>query len=176
MQTIIDRKFLIASTLCAKYNAFMKNTQKGCDSLTLDKQLCHRLYVTSNAVIRASRPVLEATDLTYPQYVVMMALWEKDALSVGELQQKTLIDSGCLSLMLKKMVAKTLIQLVANEDDKRRKTVKLTKSGLSLRAIAQRERDKLNAIQTQLLTGDEFEHLTHLLDKLKTGLLAHETN
>lgn len=167
---------MIASILHAKYNNGMKNTKKGCDSLTLDKQLCHRLYVTSNAVTRASRPVLEAIDLTYSQYVVMMALWEEDALSVGELQQKTLIDSGCLSLMLKKMVSKDLIKLVASQADKRSKVVYLTEAGLALKAIAQSERDKLHAVQTTLLTTEEFETLTQLLDKLQTGLLANEIN
>lgn len=145
-----------------------------CDNLTLDKQLCHRLYVTSNAVTRASRSILDATGLTYPQYVVMMALWEHDAISVGELQQKTLIDSGSLSLMLKKMVAKNLIQLIASKDDKRRKAVHLTEEGWALRAIAQHERDKMHAAQAQLLTENELNQLTYLLDKLKTGLLAND--
>lgn len=72
----------------------------------LKNLLCHRLYTASNAITRTYRPFLEALQLTYPQYITMVALWEKDNLSVKELHKITEIDNGCLSLMLKKMLEK----------------------------------------------------------------------
>ncbi|MEC8226255.1 MAG: MarR family transcriptional regulator, partial [Pseudomonadota bacterium] len=62
--------------------------------LKLDNQLCHRLYMASNGIARAYRDSLNQLDLTYPQYVVMMALWEKDQISIAELLEKTAIDGG----------------------------------------------------------------------------------
>ncbi len=141
------------------------------DNQQLANQLCHRFYVISNAITRRYRVSLEKIDLTYPQYVVMMALWEKDDISVSELQQKTLIDTGCLSLMLKKMCDKNLIKLAVSNTDKRMKKVKLTDKGSKLKAIAQKERDKLQKEQKQPFSEAEFQQLINLLDKLKSEII-----
>ncbi len=141
------------------------------DSQQLANQLCHRFYVISNAITRKYKPMLDTINLTYSQYVVMMALWEKDDISISELQQKTLIDTGCLSLMLKKMCNKNLIKLAVSDTDKRMKKVKLTDKGSKLKVTAQKERDKLQKEQNQLLSEAEFQQLINLLDKLKADLL-----
>ncbi|ATC96845.1 MarR family winged helix-turn-helix transcriptional regulator [Pseudoalteromonas tunicata] len=101
--------------------------------LQLDKQLCHRLYMASNGVIRAYRPLLEALDLTYPQYVVMMALWQQDDITIQTLLAKTAIDGGAMTLILKKMQTKQLLSISANEDDKRKKLIRLTQTGHALK-------------------------------------------
>ncbi len=116
--------------------------------------------------------MLDKLNLTYPQYVVMMALWEEDNISISELQQITLIDIGCLSLMLKKMQAKGLIDLVASVTDKRMKKVKLTSAGTELKSRAQQEKDKLQQTQEPTLSDSEIQQLTDLLDKLKNGLIG----
>ncbi len=141
------------------------------DCQALDKQLCHRFYVISNAITRRYRKHLEKIDLTYPQYVVMMALWEKDDISVSELQQQTLIDTGCLSLMLKKMIDKGLLERVACDIDRRIKKVKLTEKGVALKVAAQQVRDQLRQAHQPTLSDKELQQLNDLLDKLKAGLL-----
>ncbi|MDP8052416.1 MULTISPECIES: MarR family winged helix-turn-helix transcriptional regulator [Pasteurellaceae] len=137
----------------------------------LSNQLCHRFYVISNAITRRYRVSLEKIDLTYPQYVAMMALWEEDNISVGELHKKTLIDNGCLTLMLKKMCDKNLITLIVSDTDKRMKKVKLTDKGIKLKILAQKERDKIRQEQTQALTETEYQQLVFLLDKFKSDLI-----
>lgn len=142
---------------------------------TLESQLCHRLYVLSNAVTRTYRPLLEAVNLTYPQYVVMMALWQQHAnnqhhLSIGELQKITSIDNGCLSLMLKKMVNKGVIELTANPLDKRSKMISLSQVGIDLEQQAGQEKAKIQQQQQDTLSEEDYQNLTHLLDKLKKGL------
>ncbi len=141
------------------------------DSQQLANQLCHRFYVISNAITRAYRPLLDKTNLTYPQYVVMMALWEKDDISISELQQKTLIDIGCLSVMLKKMIGKGLIESVASDMDKRIKKIKLTKKGSTLKVVAQKVRDNLQQARQPTLSDTELQQLIDLLDKLKNSLV-----
>ncbi len=115
--------------------------------------------------------MLDKLNLTYPQYVVIMALWEKDDISISELQQATSVDIGCLSVMLKKMQAKGFIDLVASTTDKRMKKVKLSDKGQQLQAVAQSERQQLQQAQQQSLNEEEFQQLIALLDKLKAGLI-----
>ncbi len=137
----------------------------------LSGQLCHRFYVISNAITRRYRASLEKVNLTYPQYVAMMALWEKDNISVGELHKKTLIDNGALTLMLKKMCDKNLITLAVSDTDKRMKKVKLTEKGIKLKEIVQKEREKVQQEQKKSLTEEEFKQFIFLLDKFKSGLI-----
>ena len=73
------------------------------DTLKLESQLCHRFYTLSNAFTRAYRPMLKSLDITYPQYVVMMALWEQSNVTIAELLDKTVIDGGAMTLILKKL-------------------------------------------------------------------------
>ncbi len=115
--------------------------------------------------------MLDRVNLTYPQYVVMMALWEKDDVSISELQQKTLIDIGCLSVMLKKMRDKGVIELLASPTDKRMKKVKLSDAGTRLKDHAQQERQQLLQTHQPSLSLAELQQLMNLLDKLKAGLL-----
>lgn len=141
------------------------------DNQKLANQLCHRFYVIANAITRKYKPMLDKINLTYPQYVAMMALWEKDKITISKLQQKTLIDIGCLSVMLKKMVDKQLIEIITDSTDRRKKTVKLTTKGKKLKPLAQQEKQRLQAENQPNLTDDEFNQLIALLDKLKSGLI-----
>lgn len=104
--------------------------------LSLSNQICHRFYIASNAITRAYKPHLDALNLTYPQYIVMMALWEHKDVEVGQLQALTSIDSGALSLILKKLVQKDLIKVAVNPEDKRRKRVQLSTAGQELEQSA----------------------------------------
>ncbi len=73
------------------------------EQLKLKNQLCHRLYMASNSIARAYREPLSELNITYPQYVVMMALWEQDEVTIAELVAKTAIDGGAMTQILKKM-------------------------------------------------------------------------
>ena len=77
--------------------------------LLLDNQACFPLYVTAKEVVNAYRPFLEAIDLTYTQYIVMMVLWEVKSLSVRELGRRLSLDSGTLTPVLKKLKKKRCI-------------------------------------------------------------------
>ncbi|BBN81290.1 MarR family transcriptional regulator [Pseudoalteromonas sp. A25] len=135
------------------------------EQLKLENQLCHRLYMASNSVVRSYRPLLEAIDLTYPQYVVMMAMWEHKKLTIAQLLEKTAIDGGAMTLILKKMVAKSLLDIVKDKDDKRKKWVKLTAEGDALRAKAMNIPSQIRC-SYERVTAEEFKMLTQLLDKL----------
>ncbi|MCS4307053.1 DNA-binding MarR family transcriptional regulator [Rheinheimera pacifica] len=101
-------------------------------TLPLEQQLCFALYSASNAVVRLYRPLLQPFDLTYPQYVVMLALWQQDNISLGELGSKTLFDSGTLTPLVKKLEQKGWLKRIPSAVDERVKHVVLTSSGKTL--------------------------------------------
>ena len=139
------------------------------DAIKLDNQLCHRFYIVSNAFTRAYRPMLKQLDLTYPQYVVMMALWEQDEVTISSLLDITKIDGGAMSLILKKLATKRYITVSSNAQDKRVKTVALTDSGWSAKPQAI---DVANAMRCNInnLSADEAHQLISLIDKLSEDL------
>jgi DNA-binding MarR family transcriptional regulator len=106
------------------------------DQLKLKNQLCHRLYMASNSIVRAYRELLSVLNITYPQYVVMMALWEQDKITIAELLEKTAIDGGAMTQILKKMADKCLLEITKDDVDKRKRLVKLTQQGQALRTKA----------------------------------------
>lgn len=104
--------------------------------LRLENQLCFPLYAASNLITRAYRPLLQPLGLTYPQYLVMMVLWEVHSISVGELGQKLYLDSGTLTPMLKRMEQNGLVQRLRDPADERRVSVSLTQAGIDLKEPA----------------------------------------
>src|SRR5262245_48046559 len=107
-------------------------------SLLLDDQLCFGLYSASRAVTSLYRALLEPLDLTYPQYLVMLALWEHDKLQVKELGAALNLDSGTLSPLLKRLEKAGLVTRERQADDERSVRITLTEQGNSLRAKAER--------------------------------------
>ena len=104
--------------------------------LKLENQLCFPLYACSKEVVRRYTPHLDKLDLTYTQYLVMMALWEYGELSVGELGERLFLDSGTLTPMLKKMEDKGYVSRVRSSVDERRVNVRLTEAGEKLKEEA----------------------------------------
>lgn len=139
------------------------------DNLKLSNQICHRYYVASNAITRAYRPFLAELDLTYPQYIVMLSLWEQDHVDIGYIKQTTMIDGGALSLMLKKLEAKEMIKLTSSDQDARSKIVKLTENGKALKADAEDIPSKLMC-QVTNLTMEEVELVKSISDKVIDSL------
>lgn len=140
------------------------------DNLKLENQLCHRLYIASNGITRTYRSYLEALDLTYPQYLLMLALWEKEEASIQDLQSLTKIDSGSLTLILKKVEAKKFIQINTGKEDKRRKIVSLTISGKKLKIRAKNVPENMFS-KISHLSSKEIESLVKILDKINETIV-----
>ena len=104
--------------------------------LQLDNQLCFALYSTSLAMTKFYKPLLEALGLTYPQYLAMLVLWERDGLMVSELGERLFLDSGTLTPLLKRMETNGLISRVRDVHDERRVHIRLTAEGRKLKARA----------------------------------------
>jgi DNA-binding MarR family transcriptional regulator len=106
------------------------------DSLRLKYQLCFPLYACARETIKLYKPHLDELDLTYTQYIAMMVLWEKKAVTVKELGAELYLDSGTLTPLLKKMEAKGLLTRRRSTDDERSLIVSLTPEGEALRERA----------------------------------------
>ncbi|MET7687476.1 MarR family transcriptional regulator [Streptomyces sp. NPDC005483] len=102
-------------------------------SLLLDDQLCFALYAASRAVTARYRPLLDELGLTYPQYLVMLALWEQDSVSVRDLGMALQLESSTLSPLLKRLEAAGLLRRERRPDDERSVAVRLTDAGAQLR-------------------------------------------
>lgn len=106
------------------------------NQLLLDQQLCFALYAASRSVTSLYRPLLEPLGLTYPQYLVMLVLWEQDGLTVRELGQRLQLDSGTLTPLLKRLQAAELVTRQRRQEDEREVDIRLTDTGLALREKA----------------------------------------
>ncbi|WP_433755273.1 MarR family winged helix-turn-helix transcriptional regulator [Nocardia sp. CA-135398] len=141
------------------------------DHLTLDEQLCFRLYAASRAMTAVYRPRLERLGLTYPQYLVMLALWERDGRSVGDLCEALLLDSGTLSPLLKRLEAAGLVERRRAAADERRVDIQLTERGRELRSEARCLPTEMG--EASGLSPDEFVTLRETLRRLADALMSH---
>ena len=121
------------------------------DRLALDKQLCFSLYAASRALTGLYRELLEDLELTYPQYLVMLALWEQGTLSVKELSTTLHLDSGTLSPLLRRLEGAGLLTRERSTEDERIVHVALTEVGQQLR-------DQAHGIPDDLLCASELTH------------------
>ena len=106
------------------------------DMLRLDQQLCFAAYSTAHAFNRLYRPLLDRLDLTYPQYLVFMVLWEADGITVKTLGDRLFLDSGTITPLLKRLEGRGLLRRERDEDDERQVRIYLTQEGRALRAKA----------------------------------------
>lgn len=106
------------------------------DLLQLDKQLCFALYVSSKEIIRSYQPFLRPLNLTYTGYITMLALWEKDNVTVKSLGERLTLDSGTLTPLLKKLEQLEYIERVRSHEDERSVLIRLTDSGRALKERA----------------------------------------
>lgn len=105
--------------------------------MRLDQHLCFALYSASRAMTAAYRPILAEMNLTYPQYLVLLALWEDERLTVGRLGERLALDSGTLSPLLKRLEANGLVRRERSHVDERLVDVTLTDAGRQLQRRAQ---------------------------------------
>ncbi len=104
--------------------------------LLLDRQVCFPLYAASNLLNRLYRPVLAQFNLTYPQYLVMLVLWEQSPVSVGDLGGKLFLDSGTLTPLLKRLEVNGMVNRQRDPADERRVLIYLTEQGQQLKQRA----------------------------------------
>ena len=105
-------------------------------ALLLDNQLCFALYSASLAMTKLYKPLLATIGLTYPQYLALLVLWERDGATVSELGTRLSLDSGTLTPLLKRLEAAGLVSRLRDAADERRVRVQLTTEGRALKARA----------------------------------------
>ncbi len=108
-----------------------------CEQLKLDNQLCFALYSTSLQMTKVYKPLLQALGLTYPQYIAMLVLWERDGLTVGEISARMLTDPGSLTPLLKRLEGEGLITRTRSSEDERVVLLRLTDKGRALQRQAE---------------------------------------
>lgn len=141
------------------------------DLLQLEKQVCFPLYAATRAMMQAYQPLLAPLDLTYPQYLVLLVLWEKDGLAVKDIGAKLYLDSGTLTPLLKRLEEAGLVRRQRSSEDERVVEVFVTAEGKRLKRRAQ---DIPGALACKLALGTEelirirgelkrlFEHIRDL--------------
>ncbi len=138
------------------------------DILKLENQLCFPLYACSKEVIRRYKPYLDPLELTYTQYIAMMVMWEKKSVTVKELGECLLLDSGTLTPVLKKLENKGFIARNRSDKDERSVTVTITDKGEELKEKAAGIPQRLG--ECVKLSPDEAVQLHTLLYKLLDNL------
>lgn len=150
----------------------MPTTETGYEPLRLENQLCFPLYACAKEVIRQYRKPLEALNLTYTQYIVMMVLWEYGDMTEGELGKKVHLDSGTLAPLLKRLEKQGLIERIRPTSNERKLFLKLTPDGEAMR-------QKALAVPTAMMgciqmPKEELLLLRELLNKALRGMEMRE--
>ena len=139
----------------------MTSNRDNCDDLLLDNQVCFALHSTSLLMTKVYKPLLQALNLTYPQYLAMIVLWEKDGLTVGEISTRLLTDPGSMTPLLKRLESEGLLSRTRSKEDERVVIVELTEQGQALR-------EQARSIPQCILaaSGDSLERLRALQAEL----------
>ncbi|MDD0803898.1 MULTISPECIES: MarR family winged helix-turn-helix transcriptional regulator [Acinetobacter] len=138
------------------------------DTPLLENRVCFAMYSATNAMVRQYRPRLQVYDLTYPQFIVLLALYEQDNVTLTEIGQKTFFDSGTLTPIIKKLEEKQFLKRVAVKEDERMKKVVLLEKALLAK-------DKIMAIPFELacylgLDPDDLVAIHQLCQRFLNGL------
>ena len=143
----------------------------------LDNQLCFRLYTASRLITQAYHPMLAEQGLTYPQYLVLMVLWEKDAQPVNDIAKRLRLETHTVTPLLKRMETEGFLTRSRGREDARQIIVKLTKKG---RDLQEKLADVPEAIGSSLLcesvTPETIPGLYAMLDGIIRQLLEKQTN
>ncbi|MEU4895604.1 MarR family transcriptional regulator [Streptomyces sp. NPDC044780] len=137
-------------------------------SLLLDDQLCFALYAASRAVTHRYRPLLEELGLTYPQYLVMLVLWEHGTVSIKDVGAALHLDYGTLTPLVKRLEAAGLVRRERRPDDERTVRVSLTGQGAELRERAEAVPSAIGAAMA--LSTQDFDEVKRILRQLTTNV------
>lgn len=142
------------------------------DPLLLDNQLCYALYAAAHRMTKSYRPLLEQMGLTYPQYLVLLVLWETDGMTVSEIGRRLRLDSGTLTPVLKRLEGAGFVTRSRRRSDEREVEISLTPRGRELRVEALAVR---KSVMCQLdLSEPEVQALRADLNALIENLSAAE--
>lgn len=139
--------------------------------LKLDNQLCFPLYACAKEIVRRYKPFLDEIDLTYTQYITMMALWEEKKMTVKELGKRLFLDSGTLTPLLKRLEQKGLVKRERDSEDERVLIVSITEAGEALKEQAVLVPHKMT--QCVKLDMDDAKELYRILHKM-LGIFEEE--
>ncbi|MBU8787215.1 MULTISPECIES: MarR family winged helix-turn-helix transcriptional regulator [Bacillus] len=138
------------------------------EHMKLDRQLCFLLYASSREMTKLYKPLLDELNITYPQYLALLLLWEHEGLSVKKMGELLYLDSGTLTPMLKRMEQRGLITRERSPEDERSVIVKLTSSGAEMKERASCIPQTMLA-QTNL-PAEELERLKHSLSSILASM------
>jgi DNA-binding MarR family transcriptional regulator len=138
------------------------------DTVILEKQLCFAVYSASHAFTRAYRALLEPLGLTYPQYLVLLVLWERDGMRVKEIGARLFLDSGTLTPLLKRLEGIGYVRRVRDANDERQVSIMLTPLGQALEAKAAAVPKDLQCMIGA--PGEDIGSLAEQISKLRNGL------
>ncbi|KKN11099.1 hypothetical protein LCGC14_1029880 [marine sediment metagenome] len=140
------------------------------ENLRLDSQLCFALYTATNSITRLYRSLLTQHELTYPQYLVLLVLWEKDGVAIKDVMKRLKLDSGTLSPIIKRLQTAELITKVRTDEDERIVRLYLTEKAKEIEPEIAEVQNKV-VCQTNL-THSEFIDLLNSLNTLTESLNA----
>ena len=142
-----------------------------CDSLKLDNQLCFRLYTSARLIMGAYHPYLDPLGITYPQYLVLLVLWEQDNQPVCDIAKRLMLDTNTVTPLLQRMEKIGLLKRTKGKGDARQRIVTLTPKGQEMQNEAVRIPQCLSADIVRK-AGEEAEYFSMIpvLDKLIEGL------
>ncbi|MBL3655196.1 MarR family winged helix-turn-helix transcriptional regulator [Fulvivirga sediminis] len=134
----------------------------------LENQICFKMHAISRLLTSHYRPLLDKLDITYPQYLVMLVLWEEEALSVKELGEQLYLDSGTLTPLLKRMESKGILERKRSEVDERSLIVRLTDSGMNMKVEAECIPDEI--VKSLDMNKEEYDFLKSRLNEILNKL------
>jgi len=148
------------------------------DQLKLENQICFPLYAASRLIIRAYQSDLDKLGITYPQYLVLMVLWEHEELTVNEIAEKLILNTNTITPLLKRMETQQILTRESSKTDQRKVMVKLTEQGKTMQSEAAQVPfnllNKLNVSMDQQQLAEALElknrlyNLINILEKVET--------
>ena len=137
------------------------------EKFKLENQLCFRLYTASRLLTQAYHPLLGEYGLTYPQYLVLLVLWEKDAQPVNDIAKRLLLETNTVTPLLKRMEAEGIVTRSKGKEDARQMIVRLTKKGRDLHKKLTHVPETVgNAVICESVTPETFPSLFGMLDDI----------
>lgn len=136
--------------------------------LRLEQQLCFAVYSAAHAFNRFYKPLLGQLGITYPQYLVLLTLWEDDGLNVSAIGERLLLDSGTLTPVLKRLEGLGLVTRTRARADERQLVVQLTDKGRAMKAVA--EGFPVQILGASACSAEDMDRLRQVLFDLRTSL------
>lgn len=141
--------------------------RKSYEQLRLSNQLCFPVYAASRLITREYQPYLDRLGITYPQYLVLMVLWEKDEITVNEITRKLILNTNTVTPLLKRMEQGGLIQRSRSDHDERKVVITLTEKGFGMMEEASQIPLQLaDRLNQGVLSTDQLKNLKETLNQL----------